>query len=164
LSLFNPVPEKTLPKLEMFTHATMLVLVLQIIMGAFVAGLKAGLIYNQWPMMGEGFIPPGLTVLEPIWRNFIDNAVTVQFDHRIGAYVLSAFTVLVFWQARGAASRLKTASFFLLLAVALQMLLGIITLLYEVPVFWGTAHQGGGAVVLMALVYLMHLQRKETAK
>ncbi len=164
LSLFNPKPEKTPAKLKTFTQAAMLMLILQIIMGAFVAGLKAGLIYNQWPMMGEGFIPPGLTAMEPIWRNFLDNAVTVQFDHRIGAYILSVVTVLIFWQARGAALRLKTASFFLLLAVALQMLLGVITLLFEVPVFWGTAHQGGGAVVLMVLVYLMHLQRKETAK
>lgn len=164
LSLFNPVPEKTSSKLKRFTHAAMFFLVIQIVMGAFVAGLKAGLIYNQWPMMGEGFIPPDLFAMKPVWLNFIDNAVTVQFDHRIGAYVLSAISVLVFWQARGAAPRLKAASFFLLLAVALQMLLGIITLLFEVPVFWGTAHQGGGAVVLMVLVYLMHLQRKETAK
>jgi len=164
LSLLNPEPEKNSPKLKAFTHTAMFILALQIIMGAFVAGLKAGLIYNQWPLMGEGFIPPGLLSLDPAWRNLLDNAVTVQFDHRVGAYILSVVTVLIFWHARGAAPRLKTASFFLLLAIALQMLLGIITLLFEVPVFWGTAHQGGGAVVLMVLVYLMHLQRKETAK
>jgi len=164
LSLLNPTPEKSSPRLKMLTHTAMLVLVLQIIMGAFVAGLKAGLIYNQWPLMGEGFVPEGLFSLEPVWRNFVENAVTVQFDHRIGAYILSIITLLVFWQARTASSVLKSASLYLLLAVALQMLLGIITLLFEVPVLWGTAHQGGGAVVLASLVYLMHIQRKRTAK
>lgn len=164
LSLLNPEPEKSSSKLKKLTHVAMLVLVLQIVMGAFVAGLKAGFIYNEWPMMGEGFIPPGIFALEPIWHNFVDNAVTVQFDHRIGAYILMSITLLFFWQARGEAQKVKVASLFFLLAVALQMLLGIITLLFEVPVFWGTAHQGGGALVLMALVYLMHIQRKRTAK
>ncbi len=164
LSLLNPDPEKSSPRMKMLTHSTMVVLVLQIIMGTFVAGLKAGHIYNQWPLMGEGFIPPGMGALEPAWRNLLDNAVTVQFDHRLGAYILSALTLVVFWQARTATPRLKTASVYLLLAVALQMFLGIITLLFEVPVLWGTAHQGGGAVVLATLVYLMHIQRKRTAK
>lgn len=164
LSLLNPVPEKSSPKLKIFTHSAMLVLILQLIMGAFVAGLKAGLIYNQWPLMGEGFIPPGMGALEPVWRNVLDNAVTVQFDHRIGAYILLGLTLVVAWQARAATPVLKSASLYLLLAVALQMFLGIITLLFEVPVLWGTAHQGGGAVVLATLVYLMHIQRKRTAK
>lgn len=164
LSLLNPIPEKTTPKLKMLTHFAMAVLVLQIIVGAFVAGLKAGHIYNQWPLMGEGFFPPGMASLEPFWRNLIDNAVTVQFDHRIGAYVLTVLALVVFWQGSSCSLRLKSASLCLLLAVALQMVLGIITLLLEVPVFWGTAHQGGGAVVLAALVYLMHIQRKRTTK
>lgn len=164
LSLLNPTPEKPSPKLKMLSHTAMLVLILQIIMGAFVAGLKAGLIYNQWPLMGEGFVPEGLFALEPVWRNFLENAVTVQFDHRIGAYILSVITLLVFWQARTASPVLKSASLYLLLAVTLQMLLGIITLLFVVPVLWGTAHQGGGAIVLASLVYLMHIQRKRTAK
>lgn len=164
LSLLNPEPEKTSSKLKILTHATMLVLVLQIVMGAFVAGLKAGLIYNQWPMMGDGFIPPGLSSLEPLWRNLVDNAVTVQFDHRIGAYVLGALTLVIVWWARRAETRVKTAALYFLAAVALQILLGVITLLLAVPVLWGTAHQGGGAIVLASLVYLMHMQRKRTAK
>ena len=164
LSLLNPEPERSPLKLRVSTHSAMLMLVLQIIMGAFVAGLKAGLIYNQWPLMGDGFIPPGMGALQPVWLNLLDNAVTVQFDHRIGAYILMVLTLAVVWQSRSAVPRLKTASLFFLGAVALQMFLGIITLLFEVPVLWGTAHQGGGAVVLAALVYLMHMQRRGTAK
>lgn len=163
LSLLNPEPEKSSPNLKKLTHTAMLILVLQIVMGAFVAGLKAGLIYNQWPMMGEGLVPPDLLALEPFWRNFVDNAVTVQFDHRIGAYVLLVVTLLIFWRSRTETLRIKSAALIFLLAVTLQMLLGVITLVFEVPVFWGTAHQGGGALVLMALVYLMHIQRKRTA-
>lgn len=163
LSLLRPEPVAADRRVKMLTHSLMLVLVLQIVMGALVAGLKAGLIFNTWPMMGEGFVPPGLFDLEPVWQNFIDNAVTVQFDHRVGAYVLFALTVSLAVLAWRASGPLRIAGVLLLLAVSLQMLLGITTLVLEVPVIWGTLHQGGGAVVLLVTVYLMHLQRKENA-
>ncbi len=164
LSLLRPEPEKTDRRTKMFTHVTMLILVLQILMGALVAGLKAGLIFNSWPLMGEGFVPPGLLALEPAWQNFIDNAVTVQFDHRLGAYVLFALVIILAsltWKKGGS---LRRGGQFLMVAVVLQMALGIITLVMEVPVFWGTAHQGGGAIVLLLMVYLMHLQRRGKAR
>lgn len=162
LSLLNPKPEVTSKPLKILTHCFALVLVLQLIMGALVAGLKAGLIFNEWPMMGEGFVPEGLLILQPVWTNFIDNAVTVQFDHRLGAYILFFLAVAIV--AIGTrVIELRAAVLTLGLAVLVQMILGIVTLVYEVPVFWGTAHQGGGAVVLLALVYLMHKQRKRSA-
>ncbi len=164
LSLLNPTPERVERPLKMLTHLAMLVLVVQIVMGALVAGLKAGLIYNTWPNMGDTFVPEGLLALEPVWRNFMDNAVTVQFDHRIGAYLLSVITILVLWRGWGAGGRLRAAANVAAVLVAVQMLLGIMTLLLAVPVAWGTAHQGGGALVLLALVNLMHLQRKEMAR
>lgn len=163
LSLLRPTPEKSDKGLKILTHVSMLVLVLQILMGALVAGLKAGLIFNSWPLMGEGFVPPGLLALEPVWRNFFDNAVTAQFDHRIGAYLLTILAIAIFLRSRRSAERIASAGAVFLVAVAMQMLLGIITLVMEVPVFWGTAHQGGGAIVLLAMVYLMHLQRKGEA-
>ncbi len=163
LSLLRPEPVAADRPVKMLTHSLMFVLVLQIVMGALVAGLKAGLIFNTWPMMGEGFVPPGLFDLAPMWQNFIDNAVTVQFDHRIGAYVLFALAILLAVFAWRAGGLLRIAGSLLLLAVTLQMLLGITTLVLEVPVVWGTLHQGGGAIVLLVTVYLMHLQRKENA-
>lgn len=163
LSLLNPLPATTAGNLKILTHLAMLILVLQLVMGALVAGLKAGLIYNSWPLMGDGFVPPGLLALEPAWRNFFDNAVTVQFDHRIGAYALSivaAMIAVLGWKAGGT---LRIASSVFVIAVAGQMVLGIITLVLEVPVAWGTAHQVGGAIVLLSLVHLMHLQRRRAA-
>lgn len=164
LSLLNPRPVNTSSKrLKVLTHISMTVLGLQLIMGALVAGLKAGLIFNTWPMMGEGFVPEGLLAVSPVWRNFIDNAITVQFDHRLGAYVLSVLVLIIVWQARSAPLAVRRAATYLFITIVIQMILGIITLVHEVPVFWGTAHQGGGAVVLLAMINLMHKQRRGEA-
>lgn len=164
LSLLNPKPAQGPKPLKILTHITMMMLVMQLIMGALVAGLKAGFIYNSWPLMGDAFVPDGLFALSPLWRNFVDNAVTVQFDHRIGAYILTLLVLLLVWVGRAVEKRIRIATYLVLMTVVIQMILGIVTLVYEVPVFWGTAHQGGGALVLMAVVYLMHMQRKENAQ
>jgi cytochrome c oxidase assembly protein subunit 15 len=164
LSLLNPQQERTNRTLKKLSHIFMAVLVLQIVMGALVAGLKAGHIFNTWPLMGDTFVPEGLTAMEPLWRNFLDNAVTTQFDHRIGAYVLTALVFALLWAARGQSFRIKKGVYALTGAVAIQMFLGITMLLKEVPVSWGTAHQGGGVLVLAAIIYLMHMQRGRTAK
>ncbi|WP_262691709.1 COX15/CtaA family protein [Kordiimonas aestuarii] len=164
LSLLNPAPERSTKKIKRLSHIAALVLVLQIVMGALVAGLKAGHIFNTWPLMGDTFVPEGLLAMEPTWRNFFDNAITTQFDHRIGAYLLTALTFSLLWCARGQSYRLKKGVYALTAAVVVQMFLGITMLLKEVPVSWGTAHQGGGVLVLAAIIYLMHMQRGRTAE
>ncbi len=165
LSLLNPRPVSVFsPTLKRLTHATMLVLTLQIVMGGLVAGLKAGHIFNTWPLMGDTFLPDSLWLMEPWWRNILDNAVTVQFDHRIGAYLLTALilAILTFVWRRG--RQLKKAALLLTAAVSAQMFLGIVMLLKDVPVSWGTAHQGGGVLVLAAMINIMHKMRGETAR
>ncbi|WP_417457028.1 COX15/CtaA family protein [Kordiimonas sp.] len=159
LSLLNPAPTQGSKVMKRLSHLFALVLVFQLVMGALVAGLKAGHIFNTWPLMGETFMPEGLLVMEPMWRNFVDNAVTTQFDHRIGAYVLFALAVVIWFVARRANSTVKGAASFLMASVVMQMTLGIVMLLLEVPVSWGTAHQGGGVVVLAATIYLTHILR-----
>lgn len=163
LSLLNPQPSSAPKKLKRMTHIAMLVLVLQLIMGGLVAGLKAGHIFNTWPLMGDSFVPEGLWVIEPTWRNFLDNAITVQFDHRIGAYLLTLMALAIVWAARKSEKPLKNRAYLLITAVGIQMLLGIIMLLKEVPVSWGTAHQAGGVLVLAAIINLMHKQRGKRA-
>lgn len=163
LSLLRPEPRPGDQKFKILTHVTAAMLVLQIVMGAMVAGLKAGLIFNQWPMMDEGFVPPGIMAMEPAWQNFFDNAVTVQFDHRIGAYLLFILSLVLLLKGRSQNPPIKGASLVLFAGVILQMSLGIIALLLEVPVSWGTAHQGGGAILLLIIIYLMHIQRRERA-
>lgn len=162
LNLLKPAPAKTSKTLKILTHITMTVLVVQILMGALVAGLKAGFIFNTWPLMGDSFIPEYLLGYDPWYRSFIDSAVTTQFDHRIGAYVLIILGGMLVWKARSHEVS-KPVKFAVSIAAATilgQVILGILALVNEVPVGLGTAHQGGGVVTLVSLIYLMHLQRR----
>ena len=133
-----------------------------IVSGGFVAGLKAGKIYNTFPMMGDYWLPPGLMALEPMWRNFFDNMTTVQFDHRwlaITTFVL----VVVFWvRARKAdlPARVRTAVNALLHTAILQVALGITTLLLAVPVILGATHQAVAMVLFTIALYLVHALRR----
>ena len=142
------------------THLTMVVLALQLIMGGLVAGLKAGYIMNSWPLMDGQFIPDSLMALEPWWVNFVENAITVQFDHRIGAYVLVVLTIVLAYKASEQAHPVKKAALYLFVATILQGVIGIVMLLLEVPVSWGTLHQAGGVAVLACMINLMHICKK----
>ncbi len=128
----------------------------QIVLGAFVAGMKAGLAYNTWPLMNGALVPDGLLAMEPWHLNLFENALTVQFNHRIGAYLLFAWAIahaLAMWRsdhaARGSAALLGGA-------VALQAAGGIWTLLAHVPLSLGLAHQAGAFVVLALAVWHLH--------
>lgn len=133
-----------------------------IVSGGFVAGLKAGKIYNTFPMMGDFWVPPGLMALEPFWRNFFDNMVTVQFDHRLLA--ITAFVVVViYWlKARKAdlPKRARPAVNALLHTMVLQVALGITTLLMAVPVILGAAHQAVAMLLFTVVLYLVHALRR----
>jgi heme a synthase len=124
---------------------------LQVAAGGFVAGLDAGRGYNTWPLMEGALLPPGLLAGEPWWRNMFENAMTVQFNHRILAYVIA---VLVAAYAYVEQSRW---SLILLASVGLQVVLGIWTLLWAVPLWLGLAHQGGALLVLAAAVWNLHV-------
>ena len=134
---------------------------LTIISGGFVAGLKAGEIYNTFPMMGSYWIPPGLLALEPVWRNLFDNMTTVQFDHRILA--ISTFALIaVYWaKARKVelTSRSRPATNALLVTAALQVMLGISTLILSVPTVLAAAHQAVALLLLTVALYLTHSLR-----
>ena len=125
-----------------------------ILFGAFVAGLRAGLMYNTFPLMAGHWVPPGLSALEPFWRNIFENPVTVQFIHRVIALSTLAVTLWAWWRMRGAEQdRAQVRSrHALLLMVLLQVTLGICTLLWVVPVWLGTLHQGGAVLLLSAVI------------
>jgi len=122
------------------------VAVVQVFLGGLVAGLNAGLIYNTWPLMDGGLIPGGLTDLRPWWRNMFESVETVQFQHRMVAYLLTAIAIVHAIQARGtpAAGRAAVIG----LAVLAQAALGIATLLAVVPLELALLHQVGAAVVV----------------
>lgn len=131
---------------------------LQIILGAFVAGLDAGFIYNTWPLMDGSLIPSGLFHETPWISNFFENRLTVQFQHRMVAYLVAIATTALWFFGRRAqvGTRVAKASNMLLAMVLLQVALGIWTLLAVVPLPLGLIHQGGAVLTLSAAVYLLH--------
>lgn len=134
----------------------------QIILGAFVAGLDAGLIYNTWPLMEGALIPPDLFPQTPWIVNFFEHRKLVQLDHRIIAYLVAIAACVLWWQSRS--RRLPAfahrAQLYLLTAIGVQILLGIWTLLAAVPIALGLAHQAGAVVLLATAVYASHTVAK----
>ncbi len=133
-----------------------------VITGGFVAGIRAGKAYNTFPLMNGHIIPPEILMIDPWYLNFFNNMATVQFDHRLGAWLL-AFLVPWFVHQVHRDSRQPQAKFaakLLLLAVAGQISLGIATVINAVPVALGAAHQGGAMVVFALLLWLNHEIRR----
>jgi heme a synthase len=130
---------------------------LQVVLGAFVAGLKAGLIYNTWPDMNGQFVPSDYWI-DPAHLSFFESHAAVQFNHRITAYLLGIAAVLHVWQVmrRPLDQHIRSSAFVLGAAVAVQMAIGIWTLLAHVPLPLGLLHQGGGAIVLAIAVWHWH--------
>ena len=126
--------------------------------GALVAGLRAGLVYNTFPLMNGYWIPPQLLQHEPWYLNFFENAATVQFDHRLLAWLLAVLVPWFWWRARHVAltPRTRLACDVLLAVLVLQLGLGILTLLLVVPVALGAAHQGGALLLLTAALIVNH--------
>lgn len=130
----------------------------QIALGGLVAGSKAGLTYNTWPLMDGAFVPPAsaLFSVSPWIENFVDNVVLVQFNHRLAAYAIVIFALWHAWTLRRRAPASKAASRATAMAglTLAQMMLGIVTLLLVVPLWAGLAHQVFAMVVLaMAVVH-----------
>lgn len=127
---------------------------LQVLSGGLVAGMNAGLAYNTWPLMDGAFIPEGLLIAKPWWINFFENAMTIQFQHRMLAYCVFVLAIVTAVSLKGKAPiGLRHG---LLTAVLVQLGLGIATLLTHVPVALGTLHQAGAVVVLGVSVALWH--------
>jgi heme a synthase len=139
-----------------FTSALLLVVTLiQIYFGALVAGLRAGRAYNTWPQIDGALIPSAerLWFETPWWRNMFDNVLTVQFEHRMTAYALFALAALhAFDAVRSRAGSAASGALLLLGAVSLQGVLGILTLLNQVPIDLALAHQAVAIVVLTLAV------------
>ncbi len=135
-----------------------------VISGGFVAGLKAGKIYNTFPMMGENWIPPGLTSMQPLWRNLFDNTTTVQFDHRILAITTFVLIILFWFRIRKTemSRRAAVAVNALLHTATLQIVLGISTLLLAVPIFLGAAHQAIAMLLFTIALFLTHSLRRNS--
>jgi cytochrome c oxidase assembly protein subunit 15 len=125
----------------------------QIALGGLVAGHDAGLTYNTWPLMDGRFIPPGLAMLEPLWLNLADNVATIQFNHRLGAYLLSAAVLAYAFAVRRESRPARHRAVLLSALMLAQLALGIATLVQIVPIGLALAHQGMALVLLFTLVW-----------
>ncbi|MBX3639141.1 MAG: COX15/CtaA family protein [Nitrosomonas sp.] len=148
--------------LRRFAYGLSWLIFIMILSGGFVAGIRAGLAYNTFPLMNGHFIPPDLFILEPWYRNFFENMTTVQFDHRMIAWLLM-FSIPLFWFKAIRAKLSKTtqlACHLFLLMLIIQVTLGITTLLHVVPIHLAASHQGGAVLLFAASLWVSHCLRK----
>ncbi len=125
---------------------------LQILLGALVAGIDAGRYFIDWPLMQGQIFPPDAFDITPLWRNFFENAGLVQFIHRMTGYLLAVFGIVVWLRGRKSAHATTRFAFnAVMAALALQIALGITTVLYAAPVHIALMHQGL-AVILWVLI------------
>jgi cytochrome c oxidase assembly protein subunit 15 len=139
-----------------WTTALIWLVGLQMALGALVAGLDAGRGYTDWPLMAGKVVPDEMWMLDPFWRNFVENPATAQFAHRLTAYVLLAVAGWSTWKFRG-----RHWSLFTLFAglVVAQAVLGVATLMHAAPLDMSLTHQALGVVVLMAATRLVWMAK-----
>ncbi len=142
-------------------EAVILLAALTIAAGGFVAGTRAGLVYNTFPLMDGRLVPAGYAQLHPLIRNWFENVAAIQFDHRLLA-ITTAAVVLLLWMT-GLRARLPVSTLIslwvLLAAAALQVALGVSTLVLVVPVPLAAAHQAGAVLLLTVAIVLRHTLR-----
>jgi len=130
-----------------------------VLSGGLVAGIRAGFAYNTFPLMSGHLVPPEILLLDPAWRNFFWNMATVQFDHRLLAWVLAFAVPWLWWRVHRDAAlppRVAAAADATLVALVVQVALGIFTLLLVVPLGLAAAHQAGAVVLFAATLALAH--------
>ena len=142
---------RRVPTLAIWAFA---ILALQLLFGAYVAGLDAGYAFNSWPLMGDELYPAAAPWLEPALRNFVDNPITVQFIHRWLAFGVLAIAILLAVRVKRAGGRRQSLA--LHITVGLQILLGISTLLSGMNLHVAVAHQGMATLVIAAFVAAAH--------
>jgi heme a synthase len=138
--------------LLVITCVSLTLLITQIILGSFVAGLKAGFSYNNFPFMGENFFPSAMLTSQP----FFYNGVVLQFVHRWFAFFVVLSMVVLFYLARPH-QELHSLAKWLLVLVILQIALGIATLMMHVPIVLGVAHQFVAITILLLMVRILHI-------
>jgi len=144
--------------LTRYTKILTLLVYLQIILGAFVAGLKAGRTYNTWPLMDGDFVPRGYMRLDPYWKNIFENISAVQFNHRTLAYIIVLLTIWVFIISKNN-KKVRRALIGFKLLLLVQVSLGIFVIL-TVDVLWlALVHQFSAIILWLSIVNITRLAR-----
>jgi cytochrome c oxidase assembly protein subunit 15 len=144
-----------------WSHAVVALVLAMVITGGFVAGIRAGFAYNTFPLMNGHVVPPEILMLDPWWRNFFWNMATVQLDHRLAAWTLAIVAPLAWWRVLRASPgpRSRTGAHLVVAMLAVQVALGIATLLNVVPLPLAAAHQAGAVVLFALSLHLAHALR-----
>lgn len=160
LDLIYPNKKEINTKLRNLIRVGLAVLLVQIIWGAFVAGLDAGFIHNHWPLMNEGKLMHETVYIEqqPLIKNFYEGKSGVQFVHRYLAYVVVGFILWIWFRSRKVQRTTiqENGLRSLLVLVFVQFLLGVLTLIYAVPLWLGVVHQIGAFFLLAAMTFTLH--------
>lgn len=155
---FTPLHMRLLP------HAwvAFAIVCLTVLYGAFVAGLDAGLIYNEFPLMGGALIPSEFMFLKPWWQNFLDNHATVQWTHRVlgtlSFVAVFALALRAVWSKNYVLVRI---GYTMAVVITLQFILGIVTLLTHVQLHAATTHQAGAVATVLVLVTMLQFLRSQ---
>lgn len=149
------------PGLRRFSAALAVLVFAMSLSGGLVAGTRAGLAYNTFPLMDGHFVPPEILSIEPWYLNFFSNMATVQFEHRLLAWLLAILVPWFWFRVRRTAAppRARLGADLLLLALALQIALGIATVLNAAPLPLAAAHQAGALLLFTAALYTAHALR-----
>ncbi|EJF95986.1 COX15/CtaA family protein [Bartonella taylorii] len=136
--------------IQSFAGWLVILILIEIYFGGLVAGLHAGKVYNTWPLMDGQIIPDGLLQHNPVWLNLFENSLTVQFVHRFFAYFLFVVAVIhaLYVQKNVPHSTHSHRAFIICIMIIIQALLGILTLLHEVPISLGLIHQTVALAIL----------------
>jgi len=160
LDLIFPIKQTINKAYRNLIRISLIILFIQIIYGAFVAGLDAGFIHNYWPMMSEGKFMHETVLIEktPVYKNFIEGRSGVQFIHRILAFIVVISVVIIYLKGKKIAvsNHQLNGLNSLLVLVGLQSLLGVLTILLQVPLWLGIAHQIGAFLLLSSMTFTLH--------
>ena len=147
--------------LQRYAGAVVALLFVMVLSGGLVAGIRAGFAYNTFPLMQGRIVPPEVMMLEPWWKNFFWNMATVQFDHRLLAWLLAVAVPLLWWRLHRARvfARARATATALVAMLAVQVSLGIATLVNVVPLPLAALHQAGALVVFGLALGVVHALR-----
>jgi cytochrome c oxidase assembly protein subunit 15 len=145
-------------QLKTFSFTLSGLIFLMILSGGLVAGTHAGHAYSTWPLMGDTFVPAGLYEMDPVWRSIFEDITTVQFNHRMFAYLIVVLVLTFAAKAlkQGVSGGARLCVFALIALLVVQVTLGISTLLFYVPVPVAAAHQIGAVALLSASLFISH--------
>jgi len=154
-------PRSRPARLHWRTAGLLALVAVQLLLGAFTAGLNAGYIFAEWPGMGGRFFPANVTFLAPFWHNFVDNPVVVQFVHRWLAWLVAIAALMLaarLWRTGGRRPALAIG-----VAIPIQIALGVATLLSGVAIHIAATHQAVAALLLAAVVWGAHYDGRQRA-